>query len=89
MMKFEQRGHFLDAGRAPSGPEAEQHHAAAVAGQMNGGSAIGDSEVRGWLAGLGRARAPVATGRQGQEEKQTERKVPTEPHIFIIRSESA
>jgi hypothetical protein len=85
-MELEQRWHFLDTRRAPCRPEAEQHHAASVAGKVNGGGAIGDRKVRGRLAGLGWMRATVATGRHGQSEKQAEQDESTKRHIFIIRS---
>ena len=56
---------------------------------MDGGGAVGDGEVRSSLAGLGRMRAAVAAGREGQRHKQSEREEPREPHIPIIRSERA
>jgi len=66
VVKFEQRGHFSDTGCALTPPEVEQHYAASVVGQMNRGRAVRDIEVRGWLAGLRRMRAPVTSGREGQ-----------------------
>jgi hypothetical protein len=36
MMKREERRQFLDARRAPAGPEVEQDNLAAIAGQVNG-----------------------------------------------------
>jgi len=35
VVQLEQRGHLHDAWRAPGSPEVEQHHAAAIVGQMN------------------------------------------------------
>src|SRR5271157_4832523 len=66
VVKFEHRGHFSDAGRALTPPEVEQHDAAPVVGQMYRGRAVGDGEVRGWLAGQGRMCAPVTAGRECQ-----------------------
>ena len=76
VVKLEQRGHLLDAGRAPGGPEVEQHHAAPVAGQMDGRRSVGDGEIRSCLPGLGRMRATVAARREGQRHKQSEREKP-------------
>ena len=81
VVQFEQRGHLLHAGRAPGRPEVEQHHLAAIAGQMDRGRAVGDGEIRGRLAGLGRMRAAVAARRKRQRQQQSERENPREPHI--------
>jgi len=72
VVQFEQRGHLLDAGRAPCGPEVEQHHAAPIAGQMDSGRAVGDCEVGCCLACLCRMGATVAAGGEGQRHKQSE-----------------
>ena len=87
VVKLDQRRQLLDAGRTPCGPEVEQHYAALVAGNMDRRGAVGDGEVRSRLARLGRMRAPVAAGRKRQQQEQTGRKEPREPHIPIIRSE--
>jgi hypothetical protein len=47
VMKLDEGGHLFNAGRAPCCPEVEQHHAAAVVGQVNARGSIGDGEVRG------------------------------------------
>ena len=88
VVQLEQRGHLHDAWRAPGSPEVEQYHAAPVAGQVNGSRAVGEIEIRGWLAGQGRVHATVTTGHQGQRQKQSERKEPRKPHISIILSVS-
>src|ERR1035437_5970908 len=65
VVQLQQRGDLLDAGRAPSGPEVEQYDAAPVIGQVDGSRAVGNGEVRGCQAGLGRMGAAVAAGREG------------------------
>ena len=61
VLKLEERRHLLDAGRAPGGPEVEQDYTAAVAGQVNGGFAIRDCEVRGNFSWLARVSATIAS----------------------------
>jgi len=71
-VEFEERGQFQDARFALTPPEVEQDNPAAVAGQMDGGCAVGDGEIGGCLAGLGGMRAAVATGDEGHRQKQGE-----------------
>ena len=74
MVKLDQRGHLLDAGGAPGCPKAEHNNTAPVAGQMDGGCAVGDGEIRGCLVRLSRMSAAIAAGSESQQQKQTERK---------------
>ena len=69
VVQFEQRRHLNHAGLAPGGPEVEQHHAAPVAGQMNGGAAVGDGEVRSPVAGLCRVCTAIAASGEGQQRE--------------------
>ncbi len=88
-VEFEEGGQFHDARLAPGGPEVEQHNLASIVGQMNGRGSVGDSEVRGYLTGLGGMCAAVACGHQGQRKEQREWNESRKPHILIIRSERA
>ena len=54
---------------------------------MNGRGSVGNGKVGGKLAGLGGMSAAVASGRQGQRQKQQEGKETRGPHNLIIRSE--
>ncbi len=69
VLKLKERGHLLDAGRAPGGPEIQENDAAAVIGQMNRSGTVGDGEVRGNFAGLAGVSATVAA-RHNEERGQ-------------------
>src|SRR5271166_1452341 len=70
VVELEERRQLDDAGLAPGGPEVEQHDLASIVGEVNGGGAVGDSEVRGYLAGLGGTGTPVASGEEGQRQEE-------------------
>jgi hypothetical protein len=89
MVEREQRGHLFDARYAPACPEVKQDNVAAVAGQMNGGRAVGDGEIGGNLAGLGGMRAAIARRQRSQSQKEDQDEAAREPHLLIIRSERA
>ena len=69
VVELEQRWQLDDAGLAPGGPEVDQHHLAAIVGQMNGGGAVGDGEIWGRLAGLAGC-APRLQADRGQREQE-------------------
>jgi len=89
LVELEERGKFYDAGSAPGGPEVEQNHMAAIVGEVDGGLAVGDSEVGGFLAYL----AGMYTAIAGRDERQRKEKNDGEKtkisHILIIRSNRA
>jgi hypothetical protein len=64
VVELDQRWHLDDAGRAPGGPEVEQHYPAPVICQMNCRVSVGNGEIGRNLAGLGGMRAAVAAGRE-------------------------
>ena len=69
-LQIDERGKLLKAGRAPGGPEIEDHNFAAIIGEADGFCAIDDGEVRrlfGELLGVG---AAVASGWQNQDRRK-------------------
>jgi hypothetical protein len=75
-MKLKERGQLLDAGRAVAPPEVEQHGMAAVAGEMDGGRAVGDGEVGRGQVELRRVRTAVAGGHERQREQKQKNREP-------------
>jgi hypothetical protein len=65
VVEREERGHLLNAGRAPGSPEIEQDNLATVARQVNRGCAVRDGEVGSKFAGLRGMRAAIARGQNG------------------------
>lgn len=86
VVEGEERGGFLNAGHAPGGPEVDEDDLTTVAGEMDGGGAVGEGEVGGRLAGLRRMRAAVAGGQQGKWQQGGQNEATRKPHILIIRS---
>jgi len=87
VVEFGQSRHFLNAGRAPGGPEVDQDDLAAVVGEMNGRGSIGDGEIWSRLIEQKRTRAAVAAGRKSQGQQQREGEEARATHTPIIRSE--
>ena len=71
-MEVQQRGQLENARGAPCRPEIEQDDMTTVAGKVKRGGAVGQSEIRGWLAVLGGMAAAVAAGRKRQEEDRNQ-----------------
>ena len=65
MMEREERWHLFNARHAPAGPEVEQDDTSAVAGKVNGGSAVGDCEIGSRFAGLRGMRTAIARRQKG------------------------
>jgi len=86
VVQIEQGGQLHHARLAPGSPEVEQDDLAPVVGEVNGGRAIGDGEVRGRVAGLAGMRTAVAGRQQGQRQEENGDEETREPHILIIRS---
>jgi hypothetical protein len=88
-VKLKERRQLLDAGGALTPPEVEQDHAAAIAGQMDGGGAVRDGEVGSGDIELCGPHAAVAGRRKREGEEKREGESRGEPHLLIIRSERA
>ena len=85
-MQLLERRRFLNTGRALAPPEIQQHHLAAVAGQVNRVLAVADGKVGSDFVCIVRVRTAIATARKRQGEKGTKGNETRRPHIFIIRS---
>jgi hypothetical protein len=86
MLKLKERGHLLDTGRAPGGPEVQQHDTAAIAGEVNGGFAIGDGEIRSGFAGLAGMSSAIASREKKERGQHSQTEETEKPHVLIIRS---
>ena len=70
VLKFHQAGQFLDAGKAPCGPEVEDDDAATKLGERDGAAAVGEGELGGWGADAGGVVAAVAGGERERAERE-------------------
>ena len=76
MMQGDERRRFLDAGPAPTGPEIEQNHLAAVLRELDGIRSVRNRKVGGLLAdlrGLCAAIAPAGQEPRGRQKQAKER----------------
>ena len=89
VVKLDQARHLLNAGGALRPPEVEQDDFAAIAGQVDGGCAVGYGEVGRSLAGEVGMCAAVARGGKSERQKKNGEEETTVPHVSIIRSERA
>ena len=89
LLKLDERGRFLNARRAPSGPEIQDHNFAAVIGEFGGlAGAQGQGDFFGGFAGDGGfALAVVGESKEGQDEKSKAHAAPSQDspdeHIHI------
>jgi hypothetical protein len=92
VVELQQRGQLCDTGWAMRLPEVNDDDSAAIVGQMNRCTAIGDAEIRRRLVDLHGVTAPVAAGRNESQSQRGEdgsaRIKEAYAHIPIIRSGS-
>jgi hypothetical protein len=74
MMQRDERRRFLDAGPAPTGPEIEQNHFAAIIRELDGIRSIRNRKVGGLLADLRGLCAAIATAEQQARGRQKQAK---------------
>ena len=68
---IERRG-FFDAGRAPAGPEIEDHHFSAQVRQMDGLTGEVQSEIVGGLSGDGRFALAITGHGENHDQREAE-----------------
>lgn len=69
VLKLKESRYLLNTRRAPCGPEIQQYNAATITGEVDGGGAIGNGEVRSDFAGLAGVSAAIAS-RKEKERRQ-------------------
>lgn len=76
VVELKQGGKLRDAGRALAPPKVQEHDLAAVVGQVDGSSSVGDGKVGRPLVKLGRMCTSIASWKQS-ERQQGQAREPT------------